>query len=199
MTRHKHRKLRSPATLIASAALFFSLAGTGIAASHYLITSVHQIKPSVVAQLRGNQGPAGAVGPQGPLGPQGLKGDVGPAGPQGLKGDPGVAGPVGPQGPKGDTGPQGPGFSFSGTVISKTRSPLSSVIGTLVSATAYCPPGMVALSGGPGSGGSEWPGEVMVGSVPTGDDTGWTVTYSYPPEQVGGAELYAVASCWKVG
>ena len=42
----KRHKMCSPATLIASVALFFSLAGTGIAASHYLITSVHQIKPA---------------------------------------------------------------------------------------------------------------------------------------------------------
>lgn len=57
----------SPATLIASAALFFSVAGTGFAASHYLITSVHQIKPSVRHALRGKQGPQGA---QGVIGPQ---------------------------------------------------------------------------------------------------------------------------------
>ena len=42
----------SPATVIASVALFFSLAGTGLAAQHYLITSVSQIKPSVQQDLR---------------------------------------------------------------------------------------------------------------------------------------------------
>jgi len=89
--RRRITRMGSPATLIAVVALFFSLAGTGIAASGYLITSVHQIKPNVVAQLRGNQGQAGQTGPQG------LKGDTGPAGPQGPVGE------AGPQGPKGDS------------------------------------------------------------------------------------------------
>lgn len=47
----KHRI--SPTTVIACAALFFSLGGSAIAASHYLITSIHQIKPSVRRQLAG--------------------------------------------------------------------------------------------------------------------------------------------------
>lgn len=59
------RKRISPATLIASVALFFSLGGASLAASHYLITSIHQIKPSVRGQLRGAQGPQGPAGPAG--------------------------------------------------------------------------------------------------------------------------------------
>ena len=42
----------SRATTIATAALCFSVAGTGVAAGHYLITSTSQISPSVVASLR---------------------------------------------------------------------------------------------------------------------------------------------------
>ena len=42
----------SPATIIASVALFFSLTGAGLAASHYLITSTRQIAPNVLRQLR---------------------------------------------------------------------------------------------------------------------------------------------------
>ena len=73
--------------------------------------------------LKGDTGPQGEPGPQGPkgdtgltgaTGPQGLKGDTGPkgdtgaVGPQGPKGDTGAAGPMGLQGPKGDTGATGP-------------------------------------------------------------------------------------------
>jgi hypothetical protein len=57
--------------LIAWLALFVSLGGTSLAASHYVITSTHQIKPSVIRALRGDQGPPGANGLQGPMGPQG--------------------------------------------------------------------------------------------------------------------------------
>jgi hypothetical protein len=57
----------SPTVVIASVALFFSLAGTGIAASRYLITSKSQIAPSVLRQLR----PRGPIGPAGPNGATG--------------------------------------------------------------------------------------------------------------------------------
>ena len=73
--------------------------------------------------LKGDTGPQGEPGPQGPkgdtgltgaTGPQGLKGDTGPkgdtgaVGPQGPKGDTGAAGPAGQNGVDGATGPQGP-------------------------------------------------------------------------------------------
>lgn len=41
----------SPATVISCVALFFSIGGVGLAAQHYRITSLHQIKPSVRHQL----------------------------------------------------------------------------------------------------------------------------------------------------
>jgi len=58
-------KRPSAALVVATLALCVSIVGTGAAASHYLITSTHQIKPSVLAQLRGRTGPRGATGAAG--------------------------------------------------------------------------------------------------------------------------------------
>lgn len=85
----------SPATVIAMVALVFALGGTALA-SGYIITSTHQIKPSVLKKLRGNRG---RRGPRGLQGVQGAKGDTGSTGPQGAKGDTGPSGPQGPTGP----------------------------------------------------------------------------------------------------
>jgi hypothetical protein len=93
----------TPAAVIAIVALVVALGGTAVAASHYIITSTGQIKPSVLRALRagarttgttaiaGAQGSAGATGAQGPAGAQGLPGPVGPAGVQGSQGQPGDA------------------------------------------------------------------------------------------------------------
>jgi hypothetical protein len=66
--------MRKPSvtTVIACLALFFSLAGTGLAASKYIITSTHQIKPSVLKALRGKRGPAGLPGALGATGAAGV-------------------------------------------------------------------------------------------------------------------------------
>ena len=56
-----HLRRPSPASIIASLALFVALGGTAIAARHYLITSTSQIKPSVLKELRGNAGANGAT------------------------------------------------------------------------------------------------------------------------------------------
>ncbi len=55
-------KRPSAALIVAGAALFVSVASTGAAAKRYLITSTNQIKPSVLAQLRGRPGPKGPTG-----------------------------------------------------------------------------------------------------------------------------------------
>jgi len=78
-----------PATVIALLALFLALGGTAIAARHYLLSSLNQIKPSVLAQLRGRSGRAGrngAAGPRGREGPTGVGGETGPRGEAGPMG-----------------------------------------------------------------------------------------------------------------
>ena len=78
------RRRLNYANVAATLALVFSMSGGAVAASHYLITSTKQIKPSVLSQLRGKRGAAGTrgvTGPQGPHGTSGKDGQPGPAGP----------------------------------------------------------------------------------------------------------------------
>lgn len=70
----------SPATAIASLALFVALGGTALATQNYLITSTTQIKPRVLKQLRGRAGAKGATGAQGKEGAAGKEGATGKEG-----------------------------------------------------------------------------------------------------------------------
>ncbi len=107
------RKRLTYANVFATLALVFAMSGGALAATHYLITSTKQIKPSVLASLKGragSPGSAGAAGPAGPGGPAGPKGENGTAGKNGENGQPGVkgeTGPTGPAGPKGAKGEEG--------------------------------------------------------------------------------------------
>lgn len=81
------------ASVVATLALFLAIAGgTAYAARHYLIHSIHQIKPSVVRELRGNRGP------RGPRGLRGLRGFKGAAGAPGKAGATGAIGATGATG-----------------------------------------------------------------------------------------------------
>ena len=98
------RRHMSYANVIATLALLFAMSGGALAASHYLITSTKQIKPSVLASLKGKNGANGAQGAQGAQGPAGLAGSPGAAG---GKGDTGTAGTNGTNGEPGKNGKNG--------------------------------------------------------------------------------------------
>src|ERR1700752_388349 len=103
------RRRMSYANVVATLALVFAMTGGAYAASKFLITSTKQIKPSVLAQLKGKNGKDGAPGAQGPGGPQGPAGPAGPSGKDGTPGAEGAPGPAGPEGAAGAAGRAGPG------------------------------------------------------------------------------------------
>ncbi len=87
------RRHMSYANVVATFALVFAMSGGALAASKYLITSSKQIKPSVLASLKGKagaNGAQGAAGAQGPAGPAGAKGENGAAGANGTAGTDGA-------------------------------------------------------------------------------------------------------------
>ncbi|HEX5309687.1 MAG TPA: hypothetical protein VFW38_11470 [Solirubrobacteraceae bacterium] len=98
------RKHITYANVAMTVALVFAMTGGAYAARKYIVTSEKQIKPSVVAELKGKAGPRGAPGERGPQGAPGEKGAQGVVGEKGQKGDPGAIGHEGPQGTTGATG-----------------------------------------------------------------------------------------------
>jgi hypothetical protein len=109
-------KRPSPATAIASVALFFSLGGVSLAASKYLITSTSQIKPSVLKSLHGEQGPQG---------PRGVAGVAGTAGANGAPGANGAQGPPGATGSFNPTLTKGGPLQTTADVVNFSGNPLA--------------------------------------------------------------------------
>lgn len=103
----------------------------------------------------GPQGPPGAPGEQGLPGVPGTPGSIGPTGPTGPAGQVGAGGPIGPPGATGPTGPPGAtGATGAGSTVrvtvatATTMSGVRPEVGTLLAATASCPPGQQATGGG---------------------------------------------------
>src|SRR5271166_1036437 len=99
----------TPSTVIATVALLFAMSGGAYAASHYLITSSKQIKPSALAEIAKK-----AKGPAGANGANGANGAAGPQGPAGAAGS-------GSPGPEGKAG--APGTSVTSKALAKGECP----------------------------------------------------------------------------
>jgi hypothetical protein len=203
----------SMTTVIACLALFFALGGTAIAAQHYLITSTNQIKPSVLAKLKGGMGAIGAAGPAGPAGaagPAGSTGSEGPAGPQGKTGFTGPQGPAGATGAPGEIGergPEGPAGGGSGGLSALTleegaenRVPAYDEDGPggeegIAGSAATCPTGDHVVSGG-----SDVFAGVVAGviSVPSEDHDSWIVVVANDSTDTKGV-VQAIAYCAEAG
>jgi len=134
-------------TVLGLLALFFALGGTAIAAKHYIITSTSQIKPSVLKQLRGTPGPAGANGVNGVTGAQGVPGAPGV---QGAPGKEGLAGKEGKEGPAGPVNTSGLSEVEGAKAVlpKKNEKGVASEEEGIEGAFALCPVGSHAVSGG---------------------------------------------------
>lgn len=136
------KKHVTPATVLTALALFFSLAGAGLAASSFLVTRLSQISPRVRAELRG------AAGPRGPAGAPGQPGADGKPGPAGPQGGAGPAGPPGTAGPAGATGLTGAAqLTLTQDTTASHTYQLTAQSPTM-SDDLYCPPGDIVIYGG---------------------------------------------------
>lgn len=155
------RKRFTYANVAMTIALVFSMTGGAYAASKYVITTTKQIKPSVLASLKGATGKTGAAGPQGPAGPTG---PMGPAGAAGTAGEKGAAGTNGTNGTNGE--------SVASTVLA-TKNPHCAEGGTefkIAASATYACNGKTGAAGAAGPTGSPWTagGTLPAGATETG-------------------------------
>ncbi len=132
-------------SVVALLVILLALGGSAAAAGRYIITSTHQIKPSVLGALRGARGPTGPRGSQGPAGTPGL---------QGPQGSPGQPGAKGEQGARGEKGERGEAASLGAlTPDAGEEAPFERAEGSeeaeyFAVSVATCPEGEAVVSGG---------------------------------------------------
>jgi hypothetical protein len=159
------RKRLTYANVAATMALFFAISGGAFAASHYLITSTKQIKPSVLSSLKGKAGPAGKNGVNGANGAQG------------------PAGATGPQGPAGSSGAAGTGVTSVALASGNEHCKKGGTEFTSATGKTYACNGEPAKGGGGG-----WPVVLPAGKTETGM---WSVSGGAEVVGLSGEKLYA--------
>jgi hypothetical protein len=132
----KIRARASYANVGVTLALVFAMTGGAFAASKYVITSIKQIKPSVVKQLQGKAGPAGPEGKAGASGPVGKDGVQGPKGDLGEKGVAGTPGAPGKEGSPWTVGGVLPSGKTESGAWALSVPPEDSTLETIISTTA---------------------------------------------------------------
>lgn len=153
-----HWHMPSPAMVVALIALGVALSGTAVAASNALIGSkdianhsirLVDINPDTVKELRGQRGADGAPGANGATGAQGVQGLPGAQGAKGDTGSGGSTGSAGTTGPAGAPGSTGASGTFDPNKLQYVEGTAVVVApGATASASAVCPTGTTAISGG---------------------------------------------------
>jgi len=178
--------------IIAVLAILLALGGSAAAASRYIITSTRQIKPSVLATLRGARGRAGPRGAQGPAGSPGAQGPQGNPGQPGAKGEQGARGEKGEQGERGEAASLGALTPATGEEEPFERPEGSEEAEYFAVSVATCNEGETVVSGGGSVTGYPY---TQVSEASEGD--AWVIgAYSEKPEGgVPDGGVKAVAYC----